>query len=163
GCLGERHDPPSPFARDGSIGMYFNDTPDDCCSGGDTQVRIVDGQFVVHGIADDSQTGTSFCTSFHVVCNPPGFPPTSGPYSFQQHTEWTATPVCKPIKASDLEGSNAVGKVDAMVDLDADGIPDCWELEGARIQQADGTVVTMPLPGAKPGHKDLFVDVDYMT
>jgi len=59
-------------------------------------------------------------------------------------------------------GRNAAGAPDSAVpaDGDEDGLCDDWEPLGIDY---DGDVrPDLPLPGAKPGAKDLFVEVDYM-
>ncbi len=62
-----------------------------------------------------------------------------------------------------------------VIDLDGDGLPDCWETNGIDFD-GDGTVdlqlcvqvntngdgVTMTQECADPFHKDLFVEIDYM-
>ena len=62
-----------------------------------------------------------------------------------------------------------------VIDLDGDGLPDCWETSGIDFD-GDGTVdlqlcvqvningdgVTMTQECADPFHKDLFVEIDYM-
>ncbi len=50
-------------------------------------------------------------------------------------------------------------------DTDGDGIWDCWETEGWGIDvNADGvTDLDLYARGARPGHKDLFVEIDAMT
>src|SRR5262245_55627960 len=64
-----------------------------------------------------------------------------------------------------------------VIDLDGDGLPDCWETSGIDFD-GDGTpdltlCVDVPLNGAYPSppasecaapdHKDLFVEIDYMA
>jgi uncharacterized repeat protein (TIGR01451 family) len=156
GCVRNDNPPRTtfPLTRTGSIGMYYNNTPDDCCSGGDTQVRILNGQFVIQGTADDSQDDF-FCTSLFIVCGDG----TRGNFTFTQHTQWTATPLCRPVTAAALQDTSTA---DRLPDLDADGIPDCWERNGIQIKATDGHIVTLPLPKATVGHKDLFVEADYM-
>lgn len=50
-------------------------------------------------------------------------------------------------------------------DTDGDGIWDCWETEGWGIDVNSDGVVDLDLyaRGARPGHKDIFVEVDAMT
>jgi len=50
--------------------------------------------------------------------------------------------------------------LDPQADTDGDGISDLWELRGVDIDN-DGTI-DLPLPGANPYHKDLYVEVDSM-
>src|SRR5207253_6273164 len=45
-------------------------------------------------------------------------------------------------------------------DSDGDGIPDDWELHG---YTRNGHFVDLPGMGANPNHKDIFVEIDYMT
>ena len=48
-------------------------------------------------------------------------------------------------------------------DSDGDGLPDIWEKLGADIND-DGIVdVDLPVMGADPHKKDLFIEIDYMT
>ena len=49
-------------------------------------------------------------------------------------------------------------------DKDGDGIVDCWESEGDGIDvNADGVIdLDLYAKGARPNHKDLFVEVDFM-
>lgn len=50
-----------------------------------------------------------------------------------------------------------------VLDSDDDGLPDNWEKNGADVN-GDGTIdVDLPALGANPLHKDLFVEVDWMT
>ncbi len=50
---------------------------------------------------------------------------------------------------------------DSDPDSDADGLPDLWELEG--IDADNDGVADLNLPGASPTHKDLYLEIDYMT
>ncbi len=62
---------------------------------------------------------------------------------------------------SKMEGLTCCDGSPADVDTDGDGIPDCWETQGACI---DGKMVLdLPKMGADPNHKDLFVEIDYMS
>ena len=45
-------------------------------------------------------------------------------------------------------------------DQDGDGLLDSWESQGVTI---DGQFVDLPAMGASPTHKDVFVEIDYMT
>lgn len=48
------------------------------------------------------------------------------------------------------------------IDSDKDGLPDIWETKGIDINH-DGIIdLNLPSLGAKPMHKDVFVEVDYM-
>lgn len=47
-----------------------------------------------------------------------------------------------------------------LIDSDGDGIPDEWELHGYTYNRH---FVDLPAMGAKANHKDIFVQVDYMT
>ena len=64
-----------------------------------------------------------------------------------------------------------------VIDVDGDGLPDCWETSGSGIDfDGDGTIdlrlcvqvntngdgVTLTTECADPNHKDLFVEIDYM-
>ena len=50
--------------------------------------------------------------------------------------------------------------VDVKVDSDGDGLPDDWEINGYSY---NGVFVNLPALGANPNHKDIFVEIDYMT
>ncbi len=50
---------------------------------------------------------------------------------------------------------------DTNPDSDGDGYPDLWELEGIDVDN-DG-VADLELPGADPSHKDIYIEIDYMT
>ena len=52
-----------------------------------------------------------------------------------------------------------------VTDLDLDGIMDCWETQGWGIDVNSDNVIDMDLYalGARPDHKDLFVEADAMT
>jgi len=50
--------------------------------------------------------------------------------------------------------------VDVKVDSDGDGLPDDWEINGYTF---NGVFVDLPAMGANPDHKDIFVEIDYMT
>jgi hypothetical protein len=45
-------------------------------------------------------------------------------------------------------------------DSDGDGLPDVWEMNGYWYNNA---FVNLPQMGAKPDHKDVFLEIDYMT
>jgi hypothetical protein len=47
-------------------------------------------------------------------------------------------------------------------DSDGDGLLDVWEKSGL-TDIADGSFVNLPVMGADPNVKDIFVDIDYMT
>ncbi|OWY72739.1 hypothetical protein B7486_05050 [cyanobacterium TDX16] len=47
------------------------------------------------------------------------------------------------------------------LDSDGDGLLDIWETVGIDVN-GDGTI-DLTLPGANPGHKDLYVEIDAMT
>jgi len=54
-------------------------------------------------------------------------------------------------------------KVTIEKDSDGDGLPDSWEQNGIDID-GDGTVdLDLPMLGADWEHKDIFVEIDYMT
>ena len=46
-------------------------------------------------------------------------------------------------------------------DVDCDGLSDAWELIDSYTE--DGTGITVALPGADPNHKDIYVEIDYMS
>ncbi len=47
-------------------------------------------------------------------------------------------------------------------DADEDGLPDDWETDGLDVD-GDGTIdLDLPAMGADPGHKDLFLEIDWM-
>lgn len=48
-------------------------------------------------------------------------------------------------------------------DTDGDGIPDDWENNGIPYTDGNGVVQRIPLPGADPQRKDLFVEIDLMS
>ncbi len=55
------------------------------------------------------------------------------------------------------------GKLEATTDTDGDALPDLWEILGYD-RGGDGTVdVDLPEMGADPYHKDVFVEIDWMT
>jgi len=55
----------------------------------------------------------------------------------------------------------AVGKcIPNILDSDGDGLSDEWETNGYTF---DGTFVNLQSRGANPRHKDIFVEVDYMS
>jgi hypothetical protein len=56
-----------------------------------------------------------------------------------------------------------VARIDGILTLvnsDGDGLPDDWETSGYFL---DGQFVDLPAMGASPDHKDVFVEIDYMT
>ena len=54
-------------------------------------------------------------------------------------------------------------KVTIEKDSDGDGLPDSWEQNGIDVDN-DGTVdLDLPMMGADWEHKDIFVEIDYMT
>lgn len=57
---------------------------------------------------------------------------------------------------SDARGVSAV-------DTDGDGLPDDWELHGADIDANGSIDLDLAAMGADPNHKDLFVEVDWLT
>jgi hypothetical protein len=157
GCLNDNSFNPS-LQRNVDLGFYYSEAADD--AGGDTQVRFENGQFIVQGTGSYSYTNRG-CVGFFLECtqnSPDHFLPSQG----QTTVDWTARPYCEPIAAADLLGANAVNVVDSMEALDGDGIPTCWKQNGIQIKRTDGTVLTVPLPGAHVGRKDLFVEADYM-
>lgn len=52
---------------------------------------------------------------------------------------------------------------DCIPDADEDGIPDDWETLGIPYVDSGGVVQRIPLPGADPQRKDLFVEIDLMS
>lgn len=50
--------------------------------------------------------------------------------------------------------------IDVKVDSDGDGLPDDWEINGYTY---NGQFINLPAMGADPNHKDILVEVDYMT
>ncbi len=55
------------------------------------------------------------------------------------------------------------GRFDATTDSDGDALPDQWELLGYD-RGDDGTIdVALPAMGSDPNHKDVFVEIDWMT
>jgi hypothetical protein len=50
--------------------------------------------------------------------------------------------------------------MDMNIDSDGDGLPDDWEINGYIY---NGTFVDLPSMGANPNHKDIFIEIDYMT
>jgi hypothetical protein len=57
---------------------------------------------------------------------------------------------------SDARGVSAV-------DTDGDGLPDDWETNGADIDANGSVDLDLAAMGASPTHKDLFVEVDWLT
>jgi TolB protein len=50
-----------------------------------------------------------------------------------------------------------------VVDADGDALSDSWETEGIDVD-GDGAVdLDLPAMGASPSHKDIFLEIDYMT
>ena len=49
-------------------------------------------------------------------------------------------------------------------DSDGDGLLDCWEIDGIYAMVAGSPVKVLDLPamGASPGHKDIFLEIDWM-
>ncbi len=84
------------------------------------------------------------------------------------HTfQWTIRehPECRPVPADqllDANGNPNPAAADNLPDADGDGIPDCWEQNGIPIKKANGDILTVPLAGTDPQHKDIFVEADYM-
>lgn len=74
------------------------------------------------------------------------------------------------ITVRNLDGTNSFNSANYTVaanintlDSDDDGLPDVWEKNGVDVNN-DGTIdVDLPALGADPLHKDLFVEVDWMT
>lgn len=65
--------------------------------------------------------------------------------------------------AADVAHITAFSNDALVVDRDGDGLLDQWETDGLDAD-GDGTVdVDLPAMGASPDHKDLFVEVDWMT
>jgi probable HAF family extracellular repeat protein len=54
--------------------------------------------------------------------------------------------------------------LDPCQDSDKDGLCDTWETEGVTVQTSAGPVfVDLPAMGARPDHKDIFIQTDYMV
>jgi hypothetical protein len=67
--------------------------------------------------------------------------------------------------ATDQDGNTSeFSRALCMLDSDGDGILDMWESEGGGIDvNADGIIdLDLYAKGARPDHKDIFVEVDYM-
>jgi len=95
----------------------------------------------------------------------PGLPGSGNPIS--STFNWTPSstqggPHVIVFTATDNQGlqSQCGAIVDVKVDTDGDGLPDDWEINGYRYK---GTFVNLPALGANPNHKDIFVEIDYMT
>ncbi|MEV6067217.1 hypothetical protein AB0L82_11745 [Nocardia sp. NPDC052001] len=56
-----------------------------------------------------------------------------------------------------------VGTLEDTVDTDGDGLPDNWEKYGLDADGDGVAEVDLPGMGADPNHKDIFVEMDYMT
>ena len=68
--------------------------------------------------------------------------------------------------ATDSEGNTSeFSRALCLKDSDGDGIMDCWETEGDGIDvNADGIIdYDLWTKGARPDHKDIFVEVDWMN
>lgn len=51
----------------------------------------------------------------------------------------------------------------SLADADGDALPDTWETAGVDVDR-DGTIdLDLPAMGARPDHKDLFVEIDHMV
>lgn len=66
--------------------------------------------------------------------------------------------------ATDPEGNTSeFSRAVCMLDTDGDGILDCWEMEGIDVN-GDGIIdLDLYAKGARPDHKDIFVEVDHMV
>jgi hypothetical protein len=129
---------------------------------GDTQVRVdTTGDFVVRG----TSRGTLSMPTCILPASPAfGFNPcasTTGSLDETTDATWTlrAHGDCPKITPDKLTQSFT----DRLTDSDGDSIPDCWETDNnIAITEPDGTTVDVPLPGADPQHKDLYVEADSM-
>ncbi len=84
-----------------------------------------------------------------------------------------AFPDVNPVQESAPAGANAAALVllrevrcvdgsFTLQDTDGDGLYDCWETQGIDAN-ADGVAdLALPVLGADPDHKDLFLEIDYM-
>ena len=61
------------------------------------------------------------------------------------------------VQANHINCTNWHGDFDA----DCDGLSDAWELIDRYTE--DGTGINVALPGADPNHKDIYVEIDYMS
>lgn len=57
----------------------------------------------------------------------------------------------------------AFDPLDATTDSDGDALPDRWEIRGYDHDRDGKVDVNLPAMGADPYHKDVFVEVDWMT
>jgi hypothetical protein len=147
GCDREesRHEFDDPF---NALNVSAFPLDEGCCQGGDTQVRLEGGVFVIRGVAD--------WTSEDPLCRPPG------PFDrallcanaslsrfFHERDTWTLEGrVC-----ADPDGNGND-------DDDGDALCDDWETNGLDAD-GDGTIdVDLPAMGADPRHKDVFVEID---
>ncbi|MBI3448977.1 MAG: thrombospondin type 3 repeat-containing protein [Acidobacteria bacterium] len=122
-----------------------------CCEGGDSQVRVERGAFVVHGVADWDYSG-QFCNGNGSACFDPNTAPMV-PVTVHDHGEW----VLREHLCQDTDGNGND-------DDDGDGLCDNWETDGIDVD-GDGTIdlpLNNPPYNANPKHKDLFVEIDYM-
>lgn len=95
----------------------------------------------------------------------PGLPSSGNPIS--STFNWTPTSAqggshVIVFTATDNTGlqSQCSAIIDVKVDSDGDGLPDDWEINGYTY---NGNFVNLPAMGADPNHKDIFIEIDYMT
>lgn len=61
-----------------------------------------------------------------------------------------------------VDGGDVAGSLEVNLDTDGDGLLDFWETHGYD-HDGDGVIdVNLPLMGANPRHKDIFVEIDWM-
>lgn len=104
--------------------------------------------------------GQTFIGSVLVLCDANGIGNITVTFTVIVRTDQFITATATGPDGSTSEFSRAL----CLLDSDSDGILDCWESQGDGIDvNADGIIdLDLYAKGARPDHKDIFVEVDYM-